>query len=94
MSKIKGKILFPHPVGIVIGEGSIIDKNVTIYQNVTIGRKNQNIAEYPIISKDVVIYANSTIIGNVTIGQGAVIGCNSVILRNVKDGEVVYGIVK
>lgn len=87
-------ILFPHPVGIVIGDGVIIGKNTTIYQNVTLGRKYSNIANYPKIGDNVKIYANATIIGNVKIGNNVVIGCNSVVLRDVKDGETVLGIVK
>ena len=93
-SSIKGILNFPHPMGIVIGEGVYIGKNVTIYQNVTLGRKNKDISEYPTIEDDVIIYCNSTIIGNVTIGKGAIVGCNSVVLRDVKPGEVVSGIVK
>lgn len=91
---IKKGILFPHPIGIVIGDGAIIGENTTIYQNVTIGRKYSNIANYPKIGNNVTIYANATIIGNIFIGNNAIIGCNSVVLRDVKDGEVVSGIVK
>ncbi len=84
----------PHPMGIVIGEGVTIGENVSIYQNVTIGRKYENIDEYPIIGNNVTIYANSIILGKVKIGDGAVIGCNSIVFRNVKQNEVVKGIVK
>lgn len=87
-------LTIPHPSGIVIGEEAVLGKNVVIYQNVTIGRKNRDIPEYPIIGNNVVIYANSTIVGDVKIGNDAVIGCNSVVLRDVKDGEVVCGIVE
>lgn len=87
-------ISFPHLTGIVIGAGVKIGKNVTIYQNVTLGRKDKDISEYPTIEDNVTIYCNSTVVGNVTIGKGAVIGCNSVVLRDVKPGEVVSGIVK
>lgn len=93
-SFIDKNLFLPHPISIVIGEGVKIGKNVTIYQNVTLGRKNKDIPEYPTIEDDVIIYCNSTVIGNVTIGKGAVIGCNSVVLRDVKPGEVVSGIVK
>lgn len=91
---ILDNLILPHPISIVIGAGVKIGKNVTIYQNVTLGRKNKDIAEYPTIGDNVTIYCNSTIIGNVKIGNNAVIGCNSVVLRDVKDGEVVSGIVK
>ncbi len=87
-------IIFPHPLGIVIGDGVVIGENCIIYQNVTIGRKNNDIPEYPKIGNNVKIYCNSTIIGNIKIGNNAIIGCNSVVLRDVKDGETVAGIVK
>lgn len=87
-------VIFPHPLGIVIGEGVSIGKSSIIYQNVTIGRKNRDDAEYPTIGDNVIIYANSVIAGNIKIGNNSVIGCNSVVLRDVKEGEKVYGIVK
>lgn len=93
-AKIADQINFPHPTGVVIGAGVTIGKNVTIYQNVTIGRKNKNIPEYPLIENDVIIYCNSVILGKIKIGEGAVIGAGAIVLRDVKPGEMVYGIVK
>lgn len=93
-AKIDVNLILPHPIGIVIGEGTIIGSNCTIYQNVTLGRKDKDIAKYPVIGNNVIIYANSTIIGDVKIGNNAVIGCNSVVLRDIQDGEIVSGIVK
>lgn len=93
---ILGKnVLFPHPMGIVIGGFVKIGDNVQIYQNVTLGRKHsEKEREVPIIGNNVKIYANSVVIGNVRIGNNAIIGCNSVVLRDVADNEVVAGIVK
>ena len=93
-ANIGKKILCPHPIGIVIGDGVVIGNNVTIYQNVTIGRKKMDSDEYPIIGDNVTIYANTCIIGNITIGSNAVIGCNSVVLRDVQENEIVYGTIK
>lgn len=93
-SSIIGENLYiPHPFSIVIGGGVKIGNNVTIYQNVTIGRKNKDIPEYPKIGNNVTIYCNSTILGNITIGDGAIIGAGSVILRDVAPGEKVHGVV-
>lgn len=93
-AEIDKGLICPHPTGIVIGEKVKIGKNAVIYQNVTLGRKNRDIDEYPTIGDNVVIYANSTIVGDIKIGNNVIIGCNSVVLRDVKDGEVVSGIVK
>lgn len=87
-------IMLPHPIGIVIGEGVKIGDNCTIYQNVTLGRKNKDAAEYPTIEDDVTIYCNSTVVGDVTIGNGTVIGCNSIVLKSVEPNSKCVGVVK
>lgn len=93
-AQIGKDLILPHPVGVVIGSGSIIGDNCCIFQNVTIGRRNKEKAEYPQIGNDVVIYCNSVIAGNIHIGDGSTIGCNSTVLRDVDSNSVVGGIVK
>ncbi len=84
-----------HGTGIVIGETTIIGKNVKIYQGVTLGalsvKKNyQDKKRHPTIEDDVTIYANATILGGQTvIGKGAVIGGNTWIVKSVPAGTVV-----
>ena len=90
-SSIKETINFPHPLGIVIGEGVIMKDNVTIYQNVTIGRKHKNIPEYPIIEEDVIIYANSVICGDIVLKKGTIIGANSVVLKDTEENGIYIG---
>lgn len=75
-----------HGTGVVIGETTIIGNNVKMYQGVTLGAKSfpldengnpiKGIDRHPHIGNDVIIYSNSTILGNVTVGDGAVIGGN------------------
>lgn len=91
---IENKIEFPHPIGIVIGEGVKIGNNCIIYQNVTLGRKNREISEYPQIGNNVIIYCNSTVIGDVSIGDNSIIGCNTVVLKSVIEGSKCVGVVK
>lgn len=81
-------VLMPHPVGIVIGEKVTIGNNCVIYQGVTIGKKN---GEYPKIGDNVVIYPNSMIIGNIVVGEGAIVGAGSVVLDNVLPNSIVAG---
>lgn len=84
----------PHPIGIVIGEGSIIGQNVTIFQNVTIGGRRIGDAgqnKYPRISDNVVIFAGAVLAGEIRVGTGSVIGANSVVLDDVPDGCVAVG---
>lgn len=85
---IKSKVIFPHPVGIVIGEKVVLGNKCIIYQNVTLGIKN---GKYPIIGNNVTIYPNSIIVGDVVIGNNAIIGANSVVLQNVNEDSVVVG---
>lgn len=77
-----------HPTGIVISDSTIIGKDCTIYQNVTLGKKDEHA---PTLGDNVTIYANAVVIGNVHIGDNAVIGAGSVVLKDVPAGEVWAG---
>lgn len=84
-----------HGTGVVIGETTVIGKNVKIYQGVTLGalsvKKNlQDKKRHPTIEDDVTIYANATILGGQTvIGKGAVIGGNTWLTESVPAGTTV-----
>ncbi len=88
-----------HGTGVVIGETCIIGQNVRIYQAVTLGAKRFEIdnegrlqkeyARHPIVEDNVVIYAGATILGRITIGQGAVIGGNVWITQSVEANSFV-----
>lgn len=85
-----------HGTGVVIGETAVIGRNVRLYQAVTLGAKRfpkdaqghlkKGWARHPIVEDDVVIYAGATILGRVTIGQGAVIGGNVWVTDDVPAG--------
>lgn len=86
---------FPHPVGIVIGEGAIIGDGCVIYQNVTIGAQRSGDGKrglYPRIGDNVTIFAGAAILGPVTIGSNATVGANAVVLRDVPDAAVAVGV--
>lgn len=88
-----------HGTGVVIGETAIIGDRVRIYQAVTLGAKSfprdesgtlvKGQPRHPIIEDDVVIYAGATILGRVTIGQGATIGGNVWLTRSVPAGAFI-----
>ncbi len=87
-------IHFPHPVGIVIGSEVKIGNNVTIYQNVSIGRRRQDIAntaEYPTLDDHVTVYAGAIIMGGITIGHHSIVGANAVISRDIPPHSIAYG---
>ena len=85
---------FPHPIGIVIGSEVEIGRSVTIYQNVSIGRRRQGMAhagEYPTLKDHVTVYAGAVIMGGITIGDHAIIGANAVISTDVPSNSVAFG---
>ena len=85
-----------HGTGVVIGETTIIGKNVTLYQGVTLGAKNfrydeagrpVNQPRHPILEDGVTVYSNASILGRITIGQGSVIGGNVWLTHSVPPGS-------
>jgi len=82
----------PHPTGIVIGAGSRVGANVTILQHVTLGQAHRGSREAPTIQDGVEIGVGACVLGPVTIGASAVIGANSVVLRDVAPGAVAVGV--
>lgn len=86
----------PHPTGIVIGP-VIIGNNVTIHQNVSMGRRRTEDAytgpeSRPNVGDDVVIYAGAVILGGVRIGCGARIGANAVVTQDVPENCSAVGV--
>lgn len=85
-----------HGTGVVIGETTVIEDNVKIYQGVTLGalsvqKKMANKKRHPTIGRDVVIYANATILGGSTVvGAGSVIGGNVWLTESVPAGSRIY----
>jgi serine O-acetyltransferase len=87
-------VSFPHPTGIVIGAGVVIEDDVTIYQHVTLGShgKPGKDKDYPTIGCGTVIFAGAVIIGGISIGKNCIIGANAVVNRDIPDGSTAAGI--
>ncbi len=94
------RFFIDHGTGVVIGETAVIGQGVRLYQNVTLGAKRfpteadgttlkKGLPRHPIVENDVVVYAGATILGRVTIGQGAVIGGNVWLTDSVPAGASV-----
>jgi len=78
---------------VVIGETAEVGDDVTLYQGVTLGgRSTAEGKRHPTIANDVVIGAGAKILGPFTVGQGARIGSNAVVLEEVPVGATVVGI--
>ncbi|GHV92308.1 serine acetyltransferase [Spirochaetia bacterium] len=85
-----------HGTGVVIGETTVIGKNVKLYQGVTLGalsvvKEEGNRKRHPTLEDDVTIYANATILGGDTvIGRGSTIGGNVWLTVSVPPNSMVY----
>jgi serine O-acetyltransferase len=95
-----GKNFFiDHGTGVVIGETSVIGNNVKIYQGTTLGalsfpkdergRIIKGGKRHPTIEDNVTIYAEATILGDITIGKGSIVGGNVWIKESVPPGVTV-----
>ena len=95
-STIGEGLLIAHTQNIVIAQGAIIGKNVTIYNGVTLGAVSKDKGEsdfrFPRIKDGAIIYIGAKILGPVTIGRMAIIGANAVVLQDVPDGCVAVGV--
>lgn len=80
----------------VIGETAQIGDDVTIYQNVTLGGTNPSTGvagkRHPTIGSGVVIGSGAQVLGPIEVGEGAKIGANSVVTKDVAPGSTVVGI--
>jgi serine O-acetyltransferase len=85
-----------HGTGVVVGETTVIGKNVKMYQGVTLGalsvkKSEGNKKRHPTIEDDVTIYAGATILGGETvIGAGSIVGGNVWLVNSIPPGSRVY----
>jgi serine O-acetyltransferase len=87
--QIGGGLMIPHPNGIVINAKATIGANCLIFQQVTIGATHRGI---PRIGGQVDIGAGAKILGPIIVGDHAVVGANSVVVKNVLPATTVVGI--
>lgn len=94
VDKVGGGLIIYHNIGAILRAQSIGD-NVTISQGVTVGAggdwNSNDDNNIPTIGDNVLIATNSIVIGNVKIGNGAVIGAGSVITKDIPENAVVVG---
>ena len=80
-------------MGVVIGETAEVGDNVTLYQQVTLGGVSLDARKrHPTIEDNVVIGAGAAVLGPFTVGKGARVGANAVVLKEVEPGTTVVGI--
>lgn len=87
------RVFIDHGFGVVIGQTTIIEDDVLIYQGVTLGGVSLVAGKrHPTIKSGVVIGAGAKVLGNITIGANSKIGANSVVVREVPDNSTAIGI--
>jgi len=92
-AKIGRRFFLDHGMGVVIGETSEIGDDVLMYQGVVLGGTSlEKKKRHPTIGNNVVIGAAAILLGPITVGDGARIGANSVVIHSVPSGATVVGV--
>ncbi len=92
-AKIGRRFFIDHGMGVVIGETAEIGDDCTLYHGVTLGGTTWKKGKrHPTLGNNVVIGAGAKILGPVLVGDGARVGCNSVVIKDVPAGATVVGI--
>ncbi|HUK03664.1 MAG TPA: serine O-acetyltransferase, partial [Burkholderiales bacterium] len=88
------RVFIDHGMGVVIGETAEIGDDCTIYQGVTLGGTSlyRGTKRHPTLGKGVVVSAGAKVLGGFTVGDGAKIGSNAVVLKEVPAGATVVGV--
>ena len=87
------RVFIDHGFGVVIGQTTVIEDDVLIYQGVTLGGVSLVAGKrHPTIKSGVVIGAGAKVLGNITIGTNSKIGANSVVVREVPENSTAIGI--
>lgn len=84
-----------HPVGIVVGRGTVIGSEVTLFQGVTFGVKSwhpDEIRQFPRVGNRCYFFAGAAVLGDVTIGNNCIVGAHAVLTSDLPDGGLALGV--
>jgi serine O-acetyltransferase len=99
-ARIGRRFVIDHGTGVVIGETSIIGDDVTLYQGVTLGGiapsvnagEQVNQKRHPTLEDGVILGSGAQVLGPITIGNGARVGANAVVTKDIPPGVTAVGI--
>jgi serine O-acetyltransferase len=92
-ARIGRRFFIDHGMGVVIGETAEIGDDVTLYQGVTLGGTSWNKGKrHPTLANGVVVGAGAKILGPIHVGEGAKVGSNAVVVKDVPAGATTVGI--
>ncbi|NOY71788.1 MAG: serine O-acetyltransferase [Gammaproteobacteria bacterium] len=87
------RFFIDHGMGVVIGETAEIGNDCTLYHGVTLGGTSWDKGKrHPTLGHNVIVGAGAKVLGPLSVGEGARIGSNSVVMKNVPAGTTVVGI--
>jgi serine O-acetyltransferase len=87
------RVFIDHGFGVVIGETAVIGDECTIYQGVTLGGTSlaKGTKRHPTLERGVIIGAGAKVLGAFTVGEGAKVGSNAVVVKEVPAGATAVG---
>ena len=92
-ARIGRRVFIDHGMGVVIGETAEIGDDVTLYHGVTLGGTSWAKGKrHPTLGKGVVIGTGAKVLGPIMIGEGAKIGSNAVVVKDVPPNATVVGV--
>jgi serine O-acetyltransferase len=92
-ARIGPGLFIDHGMGVVIGETAELGTDVTLYQGVTLGGVSlQKGKRHPTVGDRAVVGAGAKVLGAITVGEGARVGANAVVVRSVPADAVVVGV--
>ncbi len=92
-ARLGRRLFIDHGTGCVIGQTAEIGDDVTLYHDVTLGGVVlEDVKRHPTIRDRVVVGAGAQVLGPVTVGEGALIGANAVVLADVPPGVTMAGV--
>jgi len=99
-AKIGKNFFIDHGMGVVIGETSEIEDNVTLYHSVTLGGispsinsgEQRGVKRHPTLKNNVVVGSGAQVLGPVIVGEFSKIGANAVVTRDVPEHAIMVGV--
>jgi serine O-acetyltransferase len=92
-AKIGRRFFIDHGMGVVIGETAEIGDDCTLYHGVTLGGTSwEKGKRHPTLANNVVVGAGAKVLGPIVLGEGARIGSNAVVVKDVPEGATVVGV--
>jgi serine O-acetyltransferase len=92
-AQIGRRLFIDHGMGVVIGETALVGDDVVLFHGSTLGGRSMKRGKrHPTLGDRVVVGAGAKVLGPVWIGDGAQIGANAVVIKDVPAGAVAVGV--